>query len=331
MIMFKRYLLFAAALWLLAASSLFAGSLLPLQPGNTWLYRATDGAGTLEIRVGAPLFVNGKVYHRLIGYVDQALWVRQSESGSLFYYDEERERESILTSFEPFEMGWFHAPFRGCEQDGMVREKRSSYSGPAGHFDSVLHIQYRAFNCADTGTFEEHYLENLGMLRRVIHTIAGPRTFELVYARLGKMTLEAERRGAFSVTVEEVTTASRAIPVTLRLALPLQPPLRLKFPSSQDFDLVLRDKDGRVLYRWSDGQFFTPVVREAELSGVRTWNVVIPVEAIGHVLREGEYVIEAWLTAGESQREFAASAPLDVSAESAATLRRIENGRRRSR
>ena len=72
----------------------------------------------------------------------------------------------------------------------MVKDE-APYKGTAGTFDSALLIRYRSDRCADAGIQEEFYQLGLGMLRRVSDSIAGPQTYDLIYARIGKLRLAA--------------------------------------------------------------------------------------------------------------------------------------------
>src|SRR5688500_14559037 len=79
-----------------------AGNYMPIAPGNTWQYRSRMNGETLLVEVSQAGFVmGGQVYYRLRGYTPQDLFVRASEAGDLYYYDEELDRELLLTSFEP--------------------------------------------------------------------------------------------------------------------------------------------------------------------------------------------------------------------------------------
>ena len=65
--------------------------------------------------------------------------------GALVYWDELRNQEFLLTSFEQFEVGHWLAPLRPCPlQDGQGQLKPGNHDGPAGPIVGVLEIQYRA-------------------------------------------------------------------------------------------------------------------------------------------------------------------------------------------
>jgi len=151
------------------------------------------------------------------------------------------------------------------------------------------------------------FVENMGMVRRVVTTIAGPRSYDPVSARIGKMTLTAWSGSMFRVTTEVERGVAR---VKLELSLTGgAAPIRLKYPSSQQFDMEVRNEAGEVVYRWSSDKLFLPFVQERTVSMLQ-YEVEVPIED----LRSGLYKVTGWLTAGESRREFSGSTEFHIEA-----------------
>jgi hypothetical protein len=292
----------------LAAASLPAADFFPLETGNEWVYRESGAGAQFQIRVGAPALIGGQVYYTVHGYGVEPLLVRRGADGALYARDEERDGEVLLTSFRGEQGDWFRAPYRTCEQEGQAQERPANYQGPAGRFASTLRVRYRTLGCADAGVEEELYAENLGMLTRVVSTFAGPRTAHLIYARVGKFTLIADDGVTFDLALSPVAGPDPKLRATMRLAVRGSTPHQLVFPSSQEYEITLKNADGLVLWRWSDGRVFTPAVRTVELGpGTRLINEDAPLP-----VQPGIYTVEAWITAGESRRELAASARFEV-------------------
>jgi hypothetical protein len=297
-----------STLLVFAVTSLtMASDYLPLQAGNEWVYREASTGSSFKIRVGTPTLIGGNTYYRLTGYVSQPLWVRH-EQDSLVYRDEEREVDKPLTSYTTVPGAWFDAPFRECEEEGQPDDRRSEFEGAAGVFSESLRIRYRSFGCADAGTQEEIFRDGVGMLRRTSQSIAGPRKFELVSARIGRMQLNADQGSAFRLNVRRKNPNEPFIIATLKLSLDTETALRVRKPLAQDFDLVVKNEAGQTVWAWSAGRVFPAAIEEVLIGpGDREYSVEVPVRLTG-----GAYVIEAWLTTGDDRIQFSAAAPFQL-------------------
>jgi hypothetical protein len=297
----KHWILFATLA--LGAGTMAAETLLPLEPGNTWTYRDKSTGSTFTVRVGVPVAMqSGAVYYMLNGYAETRLLVRMNEEGNLAYYDEELERERVLTPMAGTLDMWWDVPQRPCENQARMLSKRSVYEGPAGRWSDVAAVEYRTFACADAGVQREEFAANLGMLRRVVTTLRGPVTYDLVYARLGRQEIVADDAGTFRVSAVPAP-GGQSWKVTLRLALTASNPLLLRFASSQEYDIVVRDAEGKPVWTWSDGQAFLTVMHDREVSSGWSADVDVPWPAVA-----GDYTVEGWLTTAAGAPKFAATA-----------------------
>ncbi len=297
----------------LHSSALFGADFFPLQAGNTWTYREPSTGQTFSVRVGQSVAIAGHQYYDLIGYTDTDLLVRIEETyGALVYWDGVRNREILLTSFEQFEGGHWVAPFRPCpEQDGQGQLKLGNHDGPAGPVAGVLEIQYRAIGCADVGLLQEQYADHLGMLRRVVSTIAGPRTFDLIASRVGNITIDAAPSASFSVSLGP-TTGAAAVPATFRLRVNSRLPLVLSFSSGQEYDFALKNSAGTTLWKWSASQTFLQALHQRIVADEWSANVEIPWPTTSEgVLQPGDYTVEAVVTNSNSL-PFAATVPVTI-------------------
>jgi hypothetical protein len=281
-----------------------AGEFLPLETGNFWVYRDAQSGHMFTMRVGTPVWLqSGRIYHSLSGYAPGQLLARINEDGHLVAYDEESESERTLTAFTAREGDWWPAPNRECALEGQADRNRSEYAGPAGRYNKTLGVQYRSVSCADAGPTAEQYAENIGLLRRDVTTIAGPRRYDLIYARIGNMTIENRDRGRFTVSVDQPAGKDVWL-VTLRLDLGFAPSLPLRFPTAQEFDVAIRDAGGNVVWTWSDGKVFAQSAQQKSLGNL--WSVVVEVPR--PAAAEG-YTVEGWLTTAPGEAKVAATAP----------------------
>lgn len=296
----------AAVLCLATALPARAADFFPLAAGNVWVYQSHQTGETFTVRVGAPVWMqDGRLYYSLSGYTNDRMLVRLDANGDLVALNEELDRDQLVTSFAVTTVGWWNAPGRGCDLDARTMERRVAYDGPAGRWPDALHIMYRNYSCADTGPLEEQYAENIGMLRRTVNTFLGPRDFDLVYARIGNQVVQTLNRAGFTVSAEPVA-ARGILRITVRLDLGNSPALRLRFPTAQMYDVVLRGRDGEVLWKWSDGRFFEQSEYLRTISGVWSATIEAPLDGAA----AGAVLAEAWLTPAGDQPRFAAALPL---------------------
>jgi len=196
-----------------------------------------------------------------------------------------------------------------CEQEGQTPSKRGEHDGPAGPIREVLDIRYRTYGCADIGTESEQFAENIGMLRRVETSIAGPRVFDLVAARIGHQTIQADQHGRFTVSVREVPDRDE-LEIQLELNLDPSGETFLQFPSSQQYDVQIRNSLGRVVWQWSEGQTFSQSLSDRVIHGRWVVNVTAP-RPVNEVSGSNRFSVHAWLpTVGGNQ--FAASTPFEL-------------------
>ncbi|MGH9671642.1 MAG: BsuPI-related putative proteinase inhibitor [Bryobacteraceae bacterium] len=282
-------------LFLSLAGGLTAGDMLPLATGNQWAYRDAATGQSFMMRVGTPVFINQTVYYSLHGYAEGMVLVRANEKGDLFFRDEDRDMDVLLTSFNP--ENWFDAPRRQCPEHGQALRMRGDHQGPAGRW-SVVEVSYVPYSCGDAGDQTEQFAENIGMVRRVVNTIAGPRTFDLVFARVGNQTISASDTGSFSVMATPGTDPGTWL-ATMRIDLG-GGSLKLRFPSAQEFDLKLRDQDGNILWTWSADKLFAQAAHQIVIAGSWTATVVVPHPP---AIPEGPatYTLEAFLTTAETE------------------------------
>lgn len=304
---------FAAALILSQAAA--ARTFLPVETGNSWVYRSSQGQDSFTVSVGLPFAIGGKTYYALNGYTTERLLIRQAEDGDLVWLDEEAGREQPLARFAnpglPYQI-----TTGSCALRAEVSARPADYNGPAGKLASALEIRYQPVNCADAGFDQDLYLENIGLVRRTVTTFAGPRTYELVSARVGKWSFSAAPAALTRLTFEPpvISRVSDAdalrFQATLRISVLGMDPVRLRYSSSQPYELVMRDSAHNVVYRWSERRVFLPVVREdEEIVGERAFT--IDAEVPGGRLADGVYQVEAWLTNMDNP-QFAASGTIRV-------------------
>lgn len=287
------------------AASLQAGEMFPLQPGSVWEYRANGVAVPLVISVGHnQLYVQGNVYARLKGYVNEPVWARMNDSNELVYLDEETGREALLTSFALTRDAWFNAPLRTCEQDGQAHSDEVPFSSVVGRIPKTLAVRYRTYGCADAGLEAELFADNVGMVSRIVSTIAGPLRYDLVYADTRALQLAPRQGTTLRLALERIDETSAN--ARLRLSGDPEETAKLRFAGARGYDMALRNEQGELVWRLSDGLVDIPVVFERDASNL-FWETVVPIPTAG-----GKYMLEAWLDTVGPNQAFRVATPMVV-------------------
>jgi len=176
--MLKPFLLLPLAL--VAAAGTF-----PLETGNSWTYREAgqwfQGSETRTIAVQAKENVGDREYFRT-EYFGRTLLLRAAPDGTIYSYNVEKSVEEPWLSFGAAEGTSFPAHPDPCTNTGTIVSRKAERSTPAGTFTGVVQISFRGL-CADAGTTQQFWAENVGLVTHEETTFAGPRRFDLVAYR----------------------------------------------------------------------------------------------------------------------------------------------------
>ncbi|MCC7174778.1 MAG: hypothetical protein IT159_06245 [Bryobacterales bacterium] len=288
---------------------------LPLQAGNQWIYRSSAGE-IMSLEVARTGDFQGRTYFLLKGLPSGDYWLRRDEKGSVYAYDPDRAQEQLWYAFlnpigEPYQTflpGSMNSP-------AVITSNEALYWGPAGWFNWALEIRYPGV--FQTGIARELFLPHVGLMYRE-QNAGGPAVvkWDLIYMRSGGVTYVNEESVSFGLTLDRyVYRTPGEIIARLTVRNHRWEPLELRFPSSQAFDLVLRDEKGEVVYRWSEGKAFLDVLRtERHGYGERNHAVLVPLmDKAGRALAPGKYSAEAWLSVTPPQA-YSASAAFEIAA-----------------
>jgi hypothetical protein len=338
---------------LLLCSALGAQTVwLPLDEGNVWVYRASGagGAAGYTVRVDRAAAFGSQTYYSVVtegqntGFISATplspgdtvlvtgngpLWLRNSDDGRIMMWDERTSSERVYLDTAAKPGGTSESSVDPCNPTSTVVSREAKYSGPIGDFDYALQIRYGPGGCADAGLESDFLLPWVGIVSRTAQTIAGPRRYDLVYARLGTATVISAPELTFSLTIDRpVYTANLMPPVDPGNAIPrlyarmtlrntTASPVKLEFATGQMYEMVLWNDQGKQIWRWSDGRAFTQAFHAITVSkSEKIWTETIrlaPGNSAGIApLPEGRYVLECWLTTTEG-RTFTASVPLTLS------------------
>ena len=295
-------LLFAAAALCAAAPDYF-----PLQVGNSWAYRVTQGRmsrpGTINVE--ARETIDGREYFR-VKFFEDTVYLRQVDTGSIMVYNRETRQEGVWLPLGAAQGTTVRTELDQCSRNATVASTAARVKTVLGEFDSALHIRYTA-TCADAGITEQYFLPYVGMVLHETTSIAGPVRHELVYSRTGATNLDV-RTNAFTVATDAQTyKAGQTADMLVRVTLRVTEPVTITFPSGQNTDMRITNDKGETVYFWSADKLFAMIFREERFEpGERTWLMEAP---IGN-LPPGRYQVEAWLAT--QPRQYSGTVTFDI-------------------
>lgn len=286
----------------------------PLHTGNFWQYRSTDGQHQFRIEASLPLIDSGRVFHSVRGYVDgtRQQFIREVEGTGLFLANLETNTEKLLTSFSASATPSFPADLRPCGTVlGTVQPQREWLMLPSGYWRNTLRVTYQAANCGEPTVVSEVYVPEIGMVQRTVRVGETTREFNLVYARVNNQLVFS---GAFSLTsliAHPPAQADSALRFTILAAGGYGREAELRFPSTQRYDLIIRDSNRNKIWQYSDGKSFLPT--PSKIQGPADFDVEVPLDALpGKTIAPGRYSVEIWLTTDGPNPTHASSVALDV-------------------
>jgi len=245
--------------------------------------------------VGEPKVYGQTEYYPVTGSpATLELLLRKDAEGRIYSYDVKAKEERLYLDLTQDRAASTVDP---CSVESAVESRAAKLEAPIGSFDNAVKVKYLGYKCADAGIDSDYFLPWVGLVRRVANTIAGPVNYDLVYAKLGTVTVITAPETGFSVAVSPLANRKEGGAMTARLTLRHSgaTPLKLEYASGQEFELVVYNSDGKAVYRWSDGQLFTQAARSEKFAGERNWVVSLPWKE----LPAGRYVAQGWLVTAD--------------------------------
>ena len=155
----------------------------PLAVGNRWVLQTS--ASTPEVRTIEVLnsrTIDGKTWFLVAGYAPADRWLRKAADGTVYALKERTGAEETLAQIAAGAPR-YRTSLSGCEQSAQPAAQAAPYRGVNYTGSDAILVEYTPENCRDIGITQETYAAGIGLVSRSITTFAGPRTFDLVYAR----------------------------------------------------------------------------------------------------------------------------------------------------
>jgi hypothetical protein len=178
---------------------------------------------------------------------------------------------------------------------------------PAGSFTQVMRLDFIPSKCADGGISREYFARGVGLIRRVMNTIAGPLNIDLVSAKVGStqiplggygVEIASDRPVYYNNYMPPIVDPAPTLKAQLTVRNETEIPVEFIFATSQRFDFIVRDPLGKEVLRWSTGRNFLQALgHETLVKGKLTYNADLVLKGKnGKPLPEGFYQLEGVLT-----------------------------------
>lgn len=250
------------AIAVLFAGNAAASEFLPLNVGDVATFANASGA-THEMRVDDSA---GSWRHVTAFPLMGTSWVSSEPTDSRVYvYNEETGANVLLADFARNVGTRFNLAAGGCNNSATIGAKNLAVTVPAGSFQRVTRLDFGR-NCADAGLLSAWFAPNVGLIKWSTSSIAGPREYALQNARIGATTI-GQTPTAEGIRVSAVLPGPRVlVNVTPRISATLKventgtQPQTFTCPSSQQFEITLRNAAGDVVNAWSATRRFAQIV-----------------------------------------------------------------------
>ncbi len=288
----------------------------PMSSGDQWTYRNTRFGGdrTVEVTRNIPVSWGtvgvldnywGDGRERIMALFQNDIYDYDSATGRFF-------RSYVLDGAVGDSYNLRVAPPQSCldGSQASVVSTTETVTVPAGTFQNCLVITYRNTVCADAGVIAETFAPGVGLIRRVENNFAGPVEQVLTAATVGGRTFPAPASSSglsACLSIDSFSYHENRMPVigpnprptpkmtaTLEVKNETTEAIDFVFTSGQSFDIVITERAGRELFRWSDGRFFTQAIRQITLAPGDTFRFTEVIDLGGMV--DGDHKVEFFLS-----------------------------------
>jgi hypothetical protein len=284
----------------------------PLNPGNIWIYRCTGvcSESTVTVEIGSTQDFNGTTYSQLQGWFGGSYWVREDADGNVFAYDPTSNQEQLWYAFQSPLGVIYDESIPACCGKAEIASTNSNYQGPIGIFEDALEIDYPGV--FQVGIYRERFLAYVGLVSRS-QAVGGPamRTYDLIYSRIGGVTTVSEPEFSTGLALDHAvysTSDSPTLSARLSIRNSTTDPVLLTFPTGQIYDLEIRDDQGNVVFRWSNGKAFPQIVTSVEIQYEKDYVIAASLNG----LTPGKYVAQGWFTVAGPPRAYSASTRFEI-------------------
>jgi hypothetical protein len=250
------------AIAVLFAGNAAASEFLPLTVGDVANY-VTAGGAAREIRVDDSA---GSWRHVVAFPLMGTSWISSEATDSRVYvYNEDTGANVLFADFARNVGTRFNLALGGCNNNATIAAKNLSLTVPAGSFQRVTRLDFGR-SCADAGLISAWFAPNVGLVKWSESNIAGAKEYALQNARIGATTIgqapvaEGIRVSAVLPGPRVLVNVTPRVNATLKIENTGTQPQTFTCPSTQQFEITLRDAAGEVVNAWSATRRFAQIV-----------------------------------------------------------------------
>ena len=286
---------------LLLASLAPAQDYFPLAVGNQWIYR--DSKETIVTGIEATEKIGDREYFIYQGITGQRTRLRYNDKAQLVAL-QDNGSEGLWADFNADR---YDTKIEQCTGPATVVARDYAIDLGKQTLGGGIAVRYAPSNCADAGITRDVFVHGIGLAEREITSFIGPKTYRLIYARLGGLAVFGQGEHAFRLSLDRVAYPRNAeFEARLTLENSTGQPLLLRFNSGQSFDLRIKNDRGEHVYTWSATRLFIAVMRDEAVVGEKNWTTSDRL-----ALDPGQYTMEAVLTTLDRQ-PYLATVPFTI-------------------
>ena len=252
----------------LVAGNAAAGEFLPLTVGDVASFATTAGAAR-ELRVDDSA---GSWRHVQAFPLPGTAWLSADANDSRVYaYNEDNNGSVLLVDFARNVGTRFALNLGGCNNSATIGAKNLTLGVPAGSFQRVTRLDFGR-SCADAGLLSAWFAPNVGLIKWSESNIAGAQEFSLRNARIGGASI-GQAAAADGIRVSALLPGPRVlnnvvprVSASLKIENSGSQAQTFTCPSTQQFEIALRDAQGETVNTWSATRRFAAQVTTFSLA-----------------------------------------------------------------
>lgn len=295
-----------------AAGAASAQTFQPMAVGDVRTYENSHAFGAIQLERTEVLRQSGVWYRfdHFIGFQDT--WVAFFQ-GDVYVWDAARSRAVKLFDFQRQAGQGYrveHTDIVGSFGTMTLVARNETVAVDAGTFRDCVRFSFRtAPGVADAGWESIWFAPDVGVVKWTENSFAGTVSHDLASATIGGTVYPQPQpvRGGLTVALQAdkfqyslpplLPVATLYATFTFTVDNQTGTPIDVVYTSGQTFDIEISDSNGNVVYRWSNGRFFTMALRQEQLAGTFTLSEGVALhDQNGQILRNGDYKVRMYLT-----------------------------------